>query len=86
MYEVTLSEEARATTTQLPRSVLTALAELVDALAINAELGRPYRGSSSDLRTIAIAGGQLLVVWLVLENQHRVELLRLLWLGDADRG
>ena len=81
MYEVTFSEEARADAAVLPHDALKALADLIDLLTVNPEVGRPYRGSGSDLRTIAVAEGELLVVWLVLEAQQRVEVLRLLWLG-----
>lgn len=44
--------------------------------------GRSNPGS--DLRTIAVADGELLVVWLVLDAQQRVEVLRLVWLGGSD--
>jgi hypothetical protein len=52
-------------------------------LVIEPNAGRLYRGPGSDLRTIALADGQLLVVWLVLDSQQRVDVLRLLWLGDS---
>jgi len=81
VYEVTFSEEARAGATVLPRDALKALADLIDLLAVDPEVGRPYRGPSRDLRTIVIADGELLAVWLVLETQQRVEVLLLLWLG-----
>ena len=67
----------------LPHDALKALADLVDLLAVDPEVGRPYRGPGSDLRTIAVADGELLVVWLILEAQQRVEVLRLLWLGGS---
>jgi plasmid stabilization system protein ParE len=83
VYEVTFSDEATAGAAALPQHARKALADLVELLAVDPEVGRPYRGPSSDLRTIATAAGELLVVWLVLETQQRVEVLRLLWLGDT---
>lgn len=40
-----------------------------------------YRGPGSDLRTVALADGRLLLVWLVLEDQRRVEILRIVWVS-----
>lgn len=81
MYDVTFSAEAHASAEALPPGARKALADLVDLLVVNRQIGRPYRGPGSDLRTIAIADGELLVVWLVLETQHRVEVLPPAWLG-----
>lgn len=86
MYEVTFSEEARAGAAALPHDALKTLADLVDLLAADPGVGRPYRGPGSDLRTIAVADGELLVVWLVLDAQLRVEVLRLVWLGGPGDG
>lgn len=83
MYEVNLSDEARTTAGQLPHDAIKAFAELVDVLALQPFIGRLYRGPGSDLRTISVAGGELLVVWLVIDSQQRVEILRLLWLGAS---
>ena len=83
MYEVNLSDEARTTAGQLPHDAVKALAELVDLLTLQPIIGRLYRGPGSDLRTISIAGGELLVVWLVIDSQQRVEILRLVWLGAS---
>jgi hypothetical protein len=54
MYQVDLSDEARAATGELPHHALEALAELVDVLTLEPESGRLYRGPGSDLRTIAL--------------------------------
>jgi hypothetical protein len=81
VYEVNRTDEARAATAALPVDALKALAELVDVLVLDPHVGGPYHEPDSDLRTIMLADGDLLAVWLVLEAQHRVELLRLLWLG-----
>jgi hypothetical protein len=81
VYEVNLSDEARDTAGHLPHDALAALAELLDLLSLQPHAGRLYRGPGSDLRTITTANGQLLAVWLVLEEPPRVEILRLIWLG-----
>jgi hypothetical protein len=86
VYDVNLSDEARDAAAHVPHDSLKALAELVDLLILDPYVGRLYRGPGSDLRSIAIADGKLLVVWLVLEAQQRVELLRLLWLGEQEDG
>lgn len=77
MYELNLSDEARTVVGDLPHDAVKALAEFLEP-----DSGRLYRGPGSDLRTIAIADGQLLAVWLVRHAQRRVEILRLMWLGD----
>lgn len=82
MYEVGLSEEARVAAGELPHDALKALAELIDLLMLQPESGRLYRGPGSDLRTVALVDGQLLVIWLVLRTRQQVEILRLIWLGD----
>jgi hypothetical protein len=87
VYEVNLSDEARTTAGQLPHHAIKALAELVDVLALQPFIGPLYRGPGSDLRTVSNAGSELLVVWLVIDSQQRLEILRLVWLrastGDA---
>lgn len=86
MYEVNLSGEARDTVSHLPLGPLKELAEFLDLLSLDPYVGNLYRRSGSDLRTAAVAGDELLVVWLVLESQERVEVLRLVWLGYPPEG
>ena len=81
MYEVNLSGEAADAVGHLPHDALKALAELVDLLTLQPQAGRLYRGAGSNLRTLTIADGELLAVWLVLDDPPRVEILRLIWLG-----
>jgi hypothetical protein len=76
LYEVYLSDEARDVVGHLVGDALKSFAELVDLLTLDPHAGLPYREPDSDLRTITIADGHLLVVWLVLDDQQRVELLR----------
>lgn len=52
MYEVELSDEARATAGILPHHAVKALAELLDLLSLEPEAGRLCRNPGSDLRTI----------------------------------
>jgi len=82
VYEVNLLHEARDALAGLPADAVKALAELLDLLTIQPYAGRLYGAPGSDLRTITVADGRILTVWLVLEHQQRVEVLRVLWLGD----
>jgi len=44
--------------------------------------GDLYRPPDSDLRTAVIADGRLLVIWLVLDDQDQVEVVRIIWSGN----
>lgn len=83
MYRVTLVDEARAVVAVLPDDALKALTDLLSLLSIEPYTGRLYAGPGTDLRTLATADGRLLAIWLVLDDQQRVEILRLLWLGNS---
>ncbi len=76
-------DEARAVVGVLPDDALKALTDLLSLLSVEPHAGRLYAGPGTDLRTLTAADGRLLAIWLVLDDQERVEILRLLWLGDA---
>jgi plasmid stabilization system protein ParE len=83
VYQGNLLDEVRDAVAELPPDALKGLAELLDLLSIQPHAGRLYGAPGSDLRTIAVADGRVLAVWLVLEDQERVEVLRVLRLGDS---
>lgn len=83
MYEVGLSEEARVAAGELPHHALKALAGYIDQLMLQPESGTPLPRSRKRPGTVARLDGLLLVIWLVLDTQQQVEILRLIWLGDG---
>lgn len=83
MYRITLVDEARAVVDVLPSDALKALTDLLSLLSVEPYAGRLYAGPGTDLRTLDTADGRLLAIWLVLDDQERVEILRLLWLGQV---
>jgi hypothetical protein len=55
---------------------------LLGLLEIEPYTGDLYRPPDSDLRTAVIADGRLLVIWLVLDDQDQVEVVRIIWSGN----
>ena len=82
MFDVHLLDEARAVAAALPLETKKILAELLGLLEIEPYTGDRYRPPDSDLRTAVIADGRLLVIWLVLEDQDQVEVVRIIWSGN----
>lgn len=83
MFQVNLLDEAWAAALALPVGPRKILAEFLDLLELEPHTGQLYRPPDSDLRTAAMADGQLLVIWLVLEDQDRVEVVRVMWSGGG---
>ena len=86
VYEVNLFDEVRDTLRSLPPDVVKAVEEFTDQLGTQPWTGEPYRLPDSDLRTAVVADGRLLIIWLVLDDQNRVEVVRAMWLGDSRDG
>lgn len=80
VYQVNLFDEVRSTVAAIQSDARKVFEEFVELLEIEPRTGELYRPPDSDLRTAVIADGRLLVVWLVLEDQDRVEVVRVLWL------
>ena len=55
---------------------------MLGLLEIEPYTGDLYRPPDSDLGTAVIADGGLLVIWLVLDNQDQVEVVRIIWSGN----
>jgi hypothetical protein len=82
VYRLVVDAEADEQIDALPYEALLPLAELFDALTITPWNGDPIKGSNPDapLRvwTFGSAG---LVTYLVLEDQQRVDVVRVVWVG-----
>ncbi|MBE8518224.1 hypothetical protein ILP97_12005 [Amycolatopsis sp. H6(2020)] len=66
----------------LPQPALRALAEAIGVLELVPGKGDPYHRSNPDgsMRNLAFGPhGEGLVTYLILEDQNRVDLLRVLW-------
>lgn len=84
VYEVDLLPEASSSATALPAAARKILEEFLEVLEIQPYAGDFYRPPDSDLRTAVLASGQLLVIWLVLDDQSLVEVVRVMWLGSHE--
>jgi hypothetical protein len=82
-HQVNLFDEVRAVVATLPVDARKVFYELVELLEIQPHAGEPYRPPDSDLRTAVLADGRLLVVWLILDSQDRVEVLRVMHLDGG---
>lgn len=67
----------------LPDAVVPALAAVYDLLELAPLTGPPYNVAKpkSPMRMLEFAGGRGLVTYLVLEDQDRVDVLDVTWLG-----
>lgn len=84
MYEVTTDEQTRAQLDALPASALAPFAEARAALELAPWNGRPYhsRRPESPMRTLLFGPhSEGKIVYLILEDQRRVDLLVVLWLA-----
>lgn len=83
MYAVTLDEDSRHQVDALPAEALAPFAELRAVLEVAPWNGEPYhRGKpEAPMRTMSFAEGQGQVVYLILDDQRRVDVLLVLWAG-----
>jgi hypothetical protein len=82
MYLVTEDDDVKAQVAALPVEALTAYAELRTLLETAPWSGRPYIDEHPDrpMRTHAF-GAYGAVIYLVLDDQRRVDVLLVQWLG-----
>ncbi len=82
MYRVETDELAEHDIAALPPEALASYAEALAVLEVNPWGGNPYRASRPDaaVRTLTFGTGGM-VIYLVLEDQRRVDVLHVLWLG-----
>ena len=83
-YEVQLSPDVQGALESLAARPLRSFADFIDTVRTDPYVGGLYH-PGGDLRIDAIDDGELLVVWLVPDDQ-RVVILRLVWPGDEPGG
>lgn len=84
MYEITTDEQSKPQIDALPADALAPLAEACAALELAPWNGSPYHRNRPDspMRTLAFGpNGEGDIVYLILEDQRRVDILVVLWLG-----
>jgi hypothetical protein len=84
MYSVETEAAAVDEIAALPAEALPAYAELISLLEVAPWSGNPYNTQRPDtsMRTHTFGdGGHGLAIYLVLEDERRVVVLRVLWIG-----
>lgn len=82
MYTVQTDEQAQEQIAALPPEALPAYAEARTLLEVDPWAGDPYHRQNPDapLHTVAF-GGAGMVTYLILDDQRRVDVLRVFWVG-----
>ncbi|MGH3770561.1 MAG: hypothetical protein ACRDRW_04050 [Pseudonocardiaceae bacterium] len=84
MYEVVTDDEVAQQVAALPDELLPYYAQVLDVLELAPWNGEPYNNAKPDgvMRKLLFGpGGQAEAIYLVLEHDHRVELLRVHWVS-----
>jgi hypothetical protein len=84
VYSVEWEQPAREQAEALPAGALPSYAELVTLLEIGPWSGEPYNSERPDasIRTHVFGGhAEGLVIYLILDDQRRVVVLRVIWAG-----
>jgi hypothetical protein len=82
VYRLRTYEEAMEQIAALPEAALDHYAQVIDVLELVTWSGDPYNMSNPDgaMRQLVFGpGGKGMVTYLVLEDQRRVDVLRVLW-------
>lgn len=89
MYSVEIDDAAVPQISALPTPVLKTYAELITVLELHPWSGEPYgrQNPSGNMRTRMFGDrGQGWVIYLILDDQRRVIVLRVLWIDlDVDQ-
>ena len=82
-YRIVTDPQVRAEIRALPAEVLPLLAEAMGVLELTPWNGRPYNEADPDgwMRQLDFADDRGFVTYLVLDDQDRVDVLRVTWLG-----
>jgi hypothetical protein len=83
VYEVVTDGEVAQQVSALPDELLTYYLQVLDLLELTPWSGQPYSDAKPDgaMRKLLFGpSGQAEVIYLVLEHDHRVELLRVHWM------
>ncbi len=81
-YDIEVYADVQEQIRALPKQALHALAEALSVLELVPGKGDPYHKAKPDgsMRNLAFGPhGEGLVTYLILEDQNRVDLLRVLW-------
>ncbi len=82
MYPIVLDEETEAQIEALPYEALAPVAELLDVLSLTPWNGDPLNDANPDALLRSWAFGRAgLLTYLILEDQQRVDLIRVVWVG-----
>ena len=82
MYRIVLDEETEAQIEALPYEALAPLAELLDVLSLAPWNGDTLNDANPDAPLRSWAFGRAgLLTYLILEDQQRVDLIRVVWVG-----
>jgi hypothetical protein len=81
VYKVESDDEAAYQIAALPEAALPAYASLIDLVALHPWSGEPLRGTDPawPMRSHTFSEGAGLAIYLILEDQQRVVVLRVLW-------
>lgn len=82
-YRIVTDPQVRAEIRALPAEVLPLLADAMGVLALTPWNGRPYNEADPDgwMRQLDFADDRGFITYLVLDDQDRVDVLRVTWLG-----
>lgn len=82
MYSIDTDPQAQRQVDALPREALTAYTEARALLEVDPWSGDPYHAQNPDapMRTLPFGAGGL-VTYLILDDERRVDVLRVLWLS-----
>lgn len=83
MYRVETDEWVQRQVDQLPAAALSSYAEMRCPLEVKSWSGEPAHAGNPDgaVRTARFGHGLGLVTYLILDDQRRVDVLQVLWLG-----
>ena len=82
MYRIVLDEETNEQIDALPYEALRPLAELLDVLSVAPWNGDPVNDAKPDAPLRSWLFGRAgLLTYLILDDQHRVDLIRVVWVA-----
>lgn len=81
MYRLTTDDQSSAQIAALPADALALYAEVVGVLQLIPWHGKPYAETKPDgpMRYL-LFGNQSMVVYMILEDQLRVDILKVMWI------
>jgi hypothetical protein len=79
MYRITTDDQSSAQIAALPAEALMFYTEIVGVLVLIPWRGEPTNGQKPDASVRALTFGGLMVTYLILEDQLRVDVVDVLW-------